>query len=367
MHFAQRPSKIIRDRGSITRMESIAVPLVLEDGHFEIKHISPGDYTIKIIAPNYQPIILRDIKIKSPAANNLGTVELLEGSGIAGRILSELDQIPLADYSLRLRSEDNKSRVEKTGSDGRFQFMGLQKGIYSLHSLSPDHINFELNNIEYNGEKLLDLGDLILKQGGTISGKVSLMDGSPLNNVRVSARELIDKQPQIQHAMTDAEGNFQITALKSAQYHVSCEYVEDGKRNYDALEVDLSCKSRPPSNSSSNKTHPSKFKSPFPAASASNRWKNASAAISPASIMFTRHPTPSIIKPSKPPAIFSSQFNARRIHYFFQRLRPLRQSFLQTCQNRNPRARRKQNHLQPDRPNRARDHREFRNKRTDPR
>ncbi len=124
------------------------------------------------------------------------------GGSVRGRVVRKKGGIPLEGVRVTLgrydslitylRAEANGRFDEleaRTGADGRFAFLDVtpSKG-YVVRARHDDHaITSSDDDLDLTGRDALDVGDLALGRGGTLTGRVVDQEGQPLPKVRVIA------------------------------------------------------------------------------------------------------------------------------------------------------------------------------------
>ncbi|MBT8495026.1 MAG: carboxypeptidase-like regulatory domain-containing protein, partial [Deltaproteobacteria bacterium] len=62
-------------------------PVVSEQGEFEVRDLPPGRYDVTFRGPNFQEKTVRDVEIKEGAVTNMGTIDVIRGRAITGRVV----------------------------------------------------------------------------------------------------------------------------------------------------------------------------------------------------------------------------------------------------------------------------------------
>lgn len=104
-----------------------------EDGRFEVSDLASGTYKLTLTAQGVPPVLVRDIRVTSGEATDLGVVESAPPSGIQGTLLVGHG---LSANALRvlpgtiLRGDETKAVI--TDSSGQFELLGLAEGRHYL-------------------------------------------------------------------------------------------------------------------------------------------------------------------------------------------------------------------------------------------
>lgn len=166
-------------------------PIRRRDGIFGVDK-DPGHYDVVVLAPGYQPEVLRDVEVPALDARPL-TVLLDRGPGIAGTVYDS-DGLRRGGVAVflgvtRLYDEDAEPptlRRVSTGLDGGFSFSPLPAGEYSLSLLEPDNPVDRVAGVRVaTGTTRLEL---LLSARHRLTVQVESHEGRPLSDVRVELR-----------------------------------------------------------------------------------------------------------------------------------------------------------------------------------
>jgi hypothetical protein len=150
---------------------------------------------------------------------------------VRGRAVDE-SSAPVADVEVFLK--EGKASVARSDSTGRFRFeIELSDGrqLQQLHVCAKKHsyVPCRIEAVARLAEEI-DLGDLAMKQGGAVSGRVVDTDGLAIDSARISCTEIrwfdrerarrIGPGPIIAETKSDARGDFLLEGAPPGQVRV---------------------------------------------------------------------------------------------------------------------------------------------------
>jgi large repetitive protein len=157
---------------------------------------------------------------QSPAPSNekLASVEGVVAHSVSGAPLARV-QVHLTENG----KEDAQVYAASTDADGKFSIANIPKGTYSVSAKRTGYVmpagrdgRRVLEIVLEPGDKKDDLA-VKLTPTGSISGRVTGMEGVPMEGSTVTADDGTGEGPQ---SSTDANGNFRIGGLAPGRYRV---------------------------------------------------------------------------------------------------------------------------------------------------
>jgi len=211
--------------------EEIAVQATSgSDGGFELRHLNPGRFQLRVERKGFAPFALPEIEIPPRTARlDLGTLTLDPGLAIEGRV-TDPGGAPLPGAEVRLQpsfdsfSMGAENLIEPqsvvTGSDGLFRFDGLGRGAhFTLNVERRGYAPAIVPSVEAPTPERLTVE---LKPGRTLSGRVTGPAGEPVRKAGLSLREEIPFQSPLGVSnilgsralgVTDEQGKFQVEGV----------------------------------------------------------------------------------------------------------------------------------------------------------
>lgn len=210
------------------------------DGVYTAPDLRPGAWRVGFEPPTGSPFVaeLYDdartyetqtvVTLASGEAKSLNDAVLARGNTISGRILAP-DGTPRAGIEVNASSEAGGGRGGSTGADGTYTITGLADGDYTVSAQSDWADNLvgvvypgttrwqDAELVHIAGATTVELGDLTLIAGATVTGTVVGPDGAPLGNVNVRAWSLDGENG----ATTASDGTYSINLLSPGRYRVS--------------------------------------------------------------------------------------------------------------------------------------------------
>ena len=204
--------------------ETVAQATSNPEGRFEIQHLNPGRFQLRVRRKGFAPFALPEVEIPPRTARvDLGTLTLDRGLTIEGRV-TDPRGVPLPDVDVSLNTQitilamgpdnqDSPAKVE-TGPDGRFRFDDLRRGAkFELRVERQGYVPASVR-VDVPAQEPLAIE---LKPGRTLAGRVTGVAGEPVRNAILALREkrefrLPEGLPKIdgwRHlGITDEEGEF---------------------------------------------------------------------------------------------------------------------------------------------------------------
>jgi hypothetical protein len=194
-----------------------------EDGSFAFADVAPADYTV-VLESKAEVISddTRTVKVIAESDNTDALIKVMMGGRIAGRLTDADTGQGIANAQMSGYPQDipntQTQRVE-TDSQGNYVLEGLLTGDYRVQYRDvkgyPDRSYDSRKNIGVTiGQTVSDI-NFELSRGTTISGRVTLEDGSPVKDASVSANA--SQVNVYDNDRTDDHGRFVVAGFSPGQ------------------------------------------------------------------------------------------------------------------------------------------------------
>ena len=278
VNFSLTPSPSLSIRGSVANLpdgttaaimlQSKDLNLVLngaemhKDGSFEIRGVSPGDYTIVATVDNAGvPMMARQSLQLAESVEGL-QLSPQRGGTIQGRLRMEANRTGRsgpAQILLLLRSSGGDdesvgvsmgigfSTLTKVSGDGSFEWKDVPPGLYSVQvSATSEMPDWFLKSVTAGGRDVLDSGfsvnggattlDLVASANGAVAeGVASNQNDGPVADavvVAVPESHLRGRPERYRKTVTDQSGRFTLRGLPPGDYTLIAWESMDGEAYY---------------------------------------------------------------------------------------------------------------------------------------
>ena len=201
-------------------------PTPLIEGEFTVRDLTPGTYDVTFRGNEFAETTKRDIKIEAGTTKNLGTVSVVRGRRLTGKVVDGNGQA-IAGARIRVgemlfsSNDDDSQRnegledlygIRSTATDqaGEFVLIGVPKKATSVLADHPDLGRSDAMPIGAGTDDPPAM-TLMLRGYGSITGKVT-MKGKPVPKVTVSAAAK-GGGAAAAFAQSDDEGVYTITKV----------------------------------------------------------------------------------------------------------------------------------------------------------
>jgi hypothetical protein len=205
------------------------------DGLFELglsKASGSRDYEVRILAGDFADVRLANIKVQPGDWYDAGTVTMLPGTLVRGRVVLAGTTLPVPQAVITLLggnafdeigagSLPERAQGLQTHSDqnGVYELRSAPRsGVCSISALAPGFARITRPQIELAGQPLQV--DFELPRGQSLQGEVVDAGGRGITDARVQVFPHAAGEPRPFETFTDASGHFTVLGLRDGNFRV---------------------------------------------------------------------------------------------------------------------------------------------------
>ncbi len=219
-----RGKVVLEGAASAPKLVSVQVgyqaPTPASDGVFVIKNVTPGTYSVTFRGPEFAELIKHDVKIEPGKPTDLGTVTVVRGRKLAGKVVDGSGH-PVAGAKIKLAAmlisvQGNEDQMENFEEiSGVRSAISDQEGAFTIIGVPAKATNAMADHADHGRSLAVPIAEgtedppvvtLTLRGYGSISGKVT-QKGQPQANVTISESSK-GGGAQASFGKTDDAGNF---------------------------------------------------------------------------------------------------------------------------------------------------------------
>ncbi|MBE7488606.1 carboxypeptidase regulatory-like domain-containing protein [bacterium] len=189
-----------------------------QDGAFDLHGLAAGLYTLNVRSEGIGEASVAVEIVRGAETPDLH-ITLNNGGSISGRVASS-DGSPISDAFVSL---GNLSR--SVGPDGSFTFLGLPPDRYAMVVHHEGHAPTLIPNIAVAPQNPVDLGVIVLSQGGSIEGTVGFVNGAGAMGYKIKAEPIGGRiDPRMLEDLvcrSDGNGSFKIPKVGPGHYRLT--------------------------------------------------------------------------------------------------------------------------------------------------
>jgi hypothetical protein len=206
-----------------------------EQGYFSVNSLPASTYGLTVQASGYANYNgwqgQGRINLAAGGEKDLGEIGMMPAASVVGRVLSEEDGQPLHGARVELRQNNQwggwSTKSVTTDAEGRFALSDVEPGVYTVRAHINGYAQLELANQAVEAGARLDLGDLKLGRGLSLSGVVTGPDDKPVVGAGVSLGRPSEgfgwggENDEITSALTGQDGTFTLTGVNEGSLRLS--------------------------------------------------------------------------------------------------------------------------------------------------
>ena len=203
------------------------------DGTFKLAEVAPGTYDLRVRGPEFAEFVQRDVEIKPGKETDVGTLTLVRGRKVAGRVVDASGnavagaKVKSGDMMFSMQGAEDQMesfeemygmRSDVTDQDGRFTLIGIAKKATNVIAEHAEHGRSNATAIAAGTEDPPPI-TLTLRGFGTLSGKVT-SQGKPVGGATITDTPK-GGGAQVRMVQTEADGTFTLTKIGEGTHVVS--------------------------------------------------------------------------------------------------------------------------------------------------
>lgn len=206
-----------------------------EQGYFSVNSLPASTYVLTAQATGYASYNgwqgQGRINLAAGGEKDLGDIGMMPAASVVGRVLSGENGQPLEGASVSLRQNNQwggwATTSAVTDAQGRFEMRDVEPGVYTVRAQGNGFAQLELANQAVEAGARLDLGDLKLNRGLSLSGVVTGPDDKPVAGAGVSLGRPTEgfgwgrEEADIASATTAQDGAFTLTGVSEGSLRLS--------------------------------------------------------------------------------------------------------------------------------------------------
>jgi hypothetical protein len=195
-------------------------------GNFVLANLSEGRWKLTATAEGFARSDALEIEIPKRADAQPIVITLVHGASVKGIVHSPTGTpIAGADVAVDNGKPNWQNMLDagdapkaKSQPDGTFLIEGLKPGKTALYAKHKDFARSVSQSLDLAPAQHADGADLVLREGGTLTGEIYAESGSPATGMMVQASEtkIFDQQM----TFSDGRGHFQIEHLEPGSYQI---------------------------------------------------------------------------------------------------------------------------------------------------
>ena len=239
---------IVRDLGAGLKEHRVVTN---SKGAFEFTSLIAEDFVeVEINNKDYGTYLEERIKVGTTDLR----VELKPLAVIIGRVLDPSGK-PAESFSVRAQANRGQARGSTrlrarnfNPADGRFEYKGVNDGIYSLSIRSLKYAAVTLTDLRIEAGDVVDVGDIELSEGGNVNGiVVAAQTNDPIAGARVRVAQgarAFQPGKATSIVTTNAAGEFFFTGLKDQVLVLEVSHPDFGKQRINGVDPRIAGKSQ---------------------------------------------------------------------------------------------------------------------------
>ncbi|MCI0339699.1 MAG: carboxypeptidase regulatory-like domain-containing protein [Planctomycetales bacterium] len=136
------------------------------DGRFSVPHLAAGDYTVSLVKPGYEAVLLEGVRVGESGLTPLDAVLRAGGGTVAGTVSVEGARSVGGAFVLLRDPSGADAGFQGIPAEGTFRFEGLRPGLHALFLYVPNRPVIVREGIEVRGGETASVTVEVPASGG---------------------------------------------------------------------------------------------------------------------------------------------------------------------------------------------------------
>ncbi|MBL7008820.1 MAG: carboxypeptidase regulatory-like domain-containing protein [Planctomycetes bacterium] len=208
-----------------------------EDGRFLLKDIPPGSWRLTVQAEGYENGAATSVVVAEGERTEDVVIRLGRGAMISGRVLTSSTRAPVAGaivtagrgeesgFLAMLQGMGESVAMAETGEDGGYRLTGVPGGSDHVNVAADGYASASQKIPEMKAGEVRDGVEVVVMDGGSITGFVFDRHGVPLPARMVGAASM--QARDFQQTATDEQGRYRMEHMRPGSYFMMAADLED--------------------------------------------------------------------------------------------------------------------------------------------
>ena len=208
-----------------------------DDGRFLLEDIPPGRWRLTIQAEGYENGVANGVEVKEGEVTRDVLIELSRGASVSGRVLTSSTRSPVAGaivtagrgeesgFMAMLQGLGESVAMGETAEDGSYELTGVPAGADHVNVAADGFASASLKVPSLTAGEARENVEVLVMDGGTITGYVIDRNDTPLPGRMVGAMSI--QARDFQQTATDDEGRYTMANMRPGAYFMMAADLED--------------------------------------------------------------------------------------------------------------------------------------------
>lgn len=210
----------VREDG--TDVYTCQIPITEEEQSFSVNMLKPGTYLMSASCDGYalQEEPQKVTILPNQTTEGIQFTLAINTGNVAGKVTSESGNA-LSGVKVTLKN-DNSEFDQTTDEDGNYTFRTIEAGTYELYFEKKGYAEQGPVPVEVKKGETANAVDVVMEiNAGTLTGKVTDLNGNPVGQAKIALRGCNTKDDMTRYQLeTEADGTFRLENITGGVYQV---------------------------------------------------------------------------------------------------------------------------------------------------